>query len=116
MEQAFIDPSVTKFGNNDSCPAIRYPSFSQYFGVNESPAPTAELLAIERIPTHDIAAAQSMHSEVLPLIIAGVVWKGSLNEGNCLCLKNQMIRDGALEYTDEITPPKFHPHVYPSDF
>lgn len=31
-------------------------------------------------------------------------------------LKAQMVRDGALEFTGEGNPPKFHPHVYPTDF
>lgn len=31
-------------------------------------------------------------------------------------IKSQMIEDGALEYTEGANPPKFQPHVYPSDF
>ena len=31
-------------------------------------------------------------------------------------LKAQMIRDGALEYTGGGSPPKFYPHIYPTDF
>ena len=31
-------------------------------------------------------------------------------------LKAQMVHDGALEYTGEGNPPKYHPHVYPTDF
>ena len=31
-------------------------------------------------------------------------------------LKLQMVQDGALEFTGEGRPPKFHPQVYPPDF
>jgi len=31
-------------------------------------------------------------------------------------IKDQMIHDGALEYTGQDNPPKLHLHVYPADF